>query len=192
MKHRRLAAKQKSERMTFDHWSKAFDTALYYGFSFVETPIIGSRDSSAVKGMKDSGTNGNSLSSMFPQPEEKAAILRQYLEKNMQSLAQPVMLFYEGEVSRDMHHFRPTKERIIHLDILGTTRSIAEAMIIQTAHAILKEYGFKNVSLQVNSIGDKDSIARFTRELTAYYRRNIEELPAPCRQALKKSVFAAL
>lgn len=186
---------KKTERITFDHWSRAFGTALYYGFNFIETPIITPKDSTAVKGMGESNGNCNgssTLKQLFPRPEEKATILRNYLEKNMQSLPQPVMLYFEGTITREAHHFRPTKERVINLEILGSSKSIAEAMIIQATNAILKEYGVKDITLEVNSIGDKDSIASFIRELNNYYRKNIDCLPATCRQAFKKSVFDVL
>ena len=37
---------------------------------------------------------------------------------------------------------------------------------------ILKEEGYENLYVNINSIGDKDSIVKFTKELTNYYRKN--------------------
>lgn len=182
---------KKRERISFDYWSHALETALYYGFSFTETPVITAKDSAAVKSIKDTNGNGH-LAHHFPNAEEKAAILRTYLEKDMQSLPQPVMLYFEGEVERSAHKYKSSKERVIHLEIIGSQKCIAEAIAIQSTQAILKEYGFSDITLEINSIGDRESVARFMRELVAYYRKNIEDMPPSCRQALKKNEFETL
>jgi histidyl-tRNA synthetase len=75
---------------------------------------------------------------------------------------------------------------------LGTNKSIAEALLIKASMAILADAGETDLHVEINSIGDKESIARFTREVTAYYRRSMSELPAACKQLLKKDVFALL
>ena len=44
-------------------------------------------------------------------------------------------------------------------------KSIAEAILIQTSLAILREEGYKNLFVEINSVGDKESLARFTTPL---------------------------
>ncbi len=75
------------------------------------------------------------------------------------------------------------------LDAVGTTRSIADALLIKTAFEIVQAEGFEDVTIEVNSIGDRESLARFSRELTAYFRKHIAELDPECRQLFKKSSF---
>ena len=41
-------------------------------------------------------------------------------------------------------------------------------------------------------MGDKDSTARLSREITAYYRKNLAELPQKCRELLKTDVYSLL
>jgi len=66
-------------------------------------------------------------------------------------------------------------------DIMGVENSIAEAIVIQTAVTALKEEGFNDVSVDINSVGDKESFTLFKEELTNYYKENIDQLHPKCR-----------
>lgn len=78
------------------------------------------------------------------------------------------------------------------LAALGCSKSIGEALIIKTSLAILGELGVKNTTVYLNSVGDRDSVARFGRELSAYLRRHMNDLSQDCQQALKRDPFEAL
>jgi histidyl-tRNA synthetase len=94
-----------------------------------------------------------------------------------------------------VHESDIIKERAKHtinLEVLGTDRSIAEALLIKTAVSILKDNGYKDFTIEINSIGDKESISKFSRELTNYYRKNLNTLSAHCRQNFKKDPFYIL
>ena len=52
--------------------------------------------------------------------------------------------------------------------------------------------GAEEASVHINSVGDHDSIQRFTRELNNYFRKNLTEMPAPCRETLKRDTLDAL
>jgi histidyl-tRNA synthetase len=114
-----------------------------------------------------------------------------FTEQEMHTWQQPVMLYYEGSILPHGQK-RRSGERVAHLEILGTSKSIAEATLIKTAFEVLHEEGYVNLVLDINSIGDKESVARFSRELTNYYRKHMEEMQAHCRQTFKKDVFDVL
>ncbi|MCR4311122.1 MAG: His/Gly/Thr/Pro-type tRNA ligase C-terminal domain-containing protein, partial [Candidatus Taylorbacteria bacterium] len=120
-------------------------------------------------------------------------LVRMYQEKNWESMPQPVMCYFGTPIIHEgSTESLPTKERRISLEILGAQKSIAEALLIKTSVEILKGEGFENLSIHLNSVGDRETIARFTRELTAYYRKNINDLPAHCKQLMKKDIFSLL
>jgi histidyl-tRNA synthetase len=172
----------------FDRYTKGLDVALAYGFRAIPTPRITDGDCKNIRGLRESyGTDENRL---MPHPGEKMALLRTYME-TMLSEPQPVMLYYEGKIEKDKPHRNPL-ERRYNLEIIGTPKSIAEAIIIHAAISILKEAGFENLNVELNSLGDKESVARYMRELTNYYRGHLEELPPACRQTFKKNVFDLL
>ena len=57
---------------------------------------------------------------------------------------------------------------------------------------ILREEGFQDLYVDINSIGDKDSIGHFTRDVNQFFRSHAGELPAHCRTQVKKDLFSAI
>ncbi|MES2224268.1 MAG: His/Gly/Thr/Pro-type tRNA ligase C-terminal domain-containing protein [Patescibacteria group bacterium] len=122
--------------------------------------------------------------------EEKIAIMRNYIEKKWSNLAMPLLGYYIGPVKGNPHLKRNTDNKTFNLEIIGAQKAIAEAMIIETAFVILKErYPGEEMFVEINSIGDKESMARFAKELQNYVRKEINKLPAEFRPEIKKDVF---
>ena len=146
-------------------FEKAQEIAVYYGFKPIETPAlekeevfirsIGEGTDVIDKEIYNFKTKGGERVAM--RPEYTAAVMRSYIENGMMNLPQPIMLYSYGPTWR---HDNPQKGRLrefrqFNLEILGTEKSIADAIIIQTLMTILKEYGFENLIIDINSIGDK-------------------------------------
>lgn len=75
---------------------------------------------------------------------------------------------------------------------IGMNKSIAEALILKTAYDILEDIGIREIRVCINSIGDKDSTQKFSRELNSYLRKNMDSLPAQVRNSLiKKDILGA-
>jgi histidyl-tRNA synthetase len=169
------------------------EAAVYYGFMPIETPQIEKEDKDKAKTLKDGepiikiGSNEE----IKNVAEEKSAILKNYFNTNMAIMPQPVMITYNGFVDEGVEK-HVGKHRKIGLEIIGSDKSIAEAIIIKTTLAILADNDFKNLYVEINSLGDKESGNRFLRELTAHYRKNINNMQAHCRQAFKKDPFLVL
>jgi histidyl-tRNA synthetase len=171
----------------------ATSTAIYYGFTPIEIPTITKDDLAQAKAFrKEEGLDKDfeKETPLLSSPEERVSVLRTYVEKNMIALPQPVMLVYNGFIEEGKN--RKSTEKKISLEFLGSSKGVAEAVAVKTALAILTDYGAKELMVEINSIGDKESCNRFARELTSYYRKNINQLPAHCRQNFKKDVFSLL
>lgn len=177
-----------------DHLDKIGEIALYYGFNPHPTIEIKKVDIDTAKEFLERDyIEENEKGDRLPlHVEEKVALLRVYNEENMASLPQPVMLYFKSAFKNPLIKKASDFPRYCDLEIVGNSKSIAEATLIQTARAILAEEGYTNICVDINSIGDKDSIARFTRDLTNYYRKHINDLHAECRQLLKKDPFDLL
>lgn len=172
------------------------EIALYYGFTLCEPPIITKEDARKARSITEPELRGRETTDETLRRfslEEKVALVRMYHDKKLENGPQPAM-FYFGKpiLSEDAERKAVGKERNVSLEVMGSPTSIAEALLIKTALEILTEEGFQDLSVHVNSVGDRDTVARFSRELTAYYRKHIDELPAHCRQLLKKDVFGLL
>jgi len=104
---------------------------------------------------------------------------------------EPTLIYYAAQRKRGTATAaqHPVK---FGLAVLGCSKSIGEALIIKTSLAILEDLGINGSTVYLNSVGDRDSAARFARELTTYLRRHIDDLPPQCQQALKRDAFEAL
>ncbi|MEK7460421.1 MAG: histidine--tRNA ligase [Patescibacteria group bacterium] len=183
-------------------FEKASEIAIYYGFRPIETPILereavftsslGIGTDIRDKEMYSLKTKGGDH--LVMRPEGTAAIMRAYIENGMQALPQPVSLYYHGPFFR---HENPQRGRLRELrqfgaEILGTTKSIADALVIKTLTLILEEAGFKNLSVEINSIGDKECRGTYIRELTSYYKKHIAEICPNCKERLKTNPLRLL
>ncbi len=176
---------------TLDSKEKSAEIATYYGFDFVEAPLVTKEDIQKTRKELeiDVAKQHDDEKHITVYAEEKVSLLRNYLEKEMHTKPQPIMLYYEGHPLREGETKKKDSYTTFHMDILGTTKSIGEATLIKTSLEILKEEGYKNVSVNINSIGDKDSVARFCRELSNYYKKHLDTLSASCRQSFKRDPF---
>ena len=180
---------KESDHIHFLPINKMAEAALYFGFTSIKPVQVIKDDVHKASTLKDAyAKNASGLPWMFSQvfAEERIALLREYLEKNLSSLPQPVMLIHESDIIKER------AKHTINLEVMGTNRSIAEALLIKTAVSILKDNGYKDFTIEINSIGDKESMHRFSKELTNYYKKNLNNLSAHCRQNFKKDAFYLL
>ncbi len=176
-------------------FEKAQEIAVYYGFKPLETPIleheeifttgIGQGTDIVEKEMYNLKTKGGD--NLALRPEHTAPLVRAYIEHGMQSMPQPVMLYQYGPSFR---HEKPQRGRYRQFwqfdsDVLGSEKSIMDALVIKTCMTILEEAGATNLSIDINSIGDKECRNAYTKELTNYYKKNLSQLPSVDRERLK-------
>ncbi len=181
---------------------KASEVAIYYGFKPIHTPLleraelfsrgVGEETDIIEKEMYSLKTKGGTT--LAVRPEGTAGIMRAYIEGGMHTEPQPVMLYYHGPFLR---HDNPQRGRYreffqFGLEVLNTEKSIADAMVIQMVYLILLEAGLKNLSVSMNSIGDKHCRPRYIKELALYYRKHINKLCVHCRERLKENPLRLL
>lgn len=183
-------------------YEKAQEIAVYYGFKPIETPAlekeevfkrsVGENSDIVEKEMYSFRTKGGEKVTL--RPEYTSAIMRSYIEHGMTNLPQPISLYSFGKLWR---HDNPQKGRLrefrqFNLEILGTEKSIADALIIRTVYTILKEYGFTDLIIDINSMGDKNDRATFIRELTSYYKKHVSKLCKDCQMRITNSPLRLL
>ena len=183
-------------------FEKASEVALYYGFKPIETPMvediriylsgIGEGTDVVDKELYSLKTKGGDVLAL--RPEFTAGVMRSYIQQGMQSLPQPVQLYSHGPCFR---HDKPQKGRYrefyqFNMEILGTDKSIADATIIRLTMLILEEAGLKNLTLEINSIGDKECRPAYRKELVNYYKKHVSEICADCKARLKTNPLRML
>jgi len=161
------------EYWQYPNVTRALEIALYYGFK-PNNPI------SIEKSDKEYGKSFETENEVFLRPEEKAGLIRTHLKENTPPV--PIMI----ATMHDEH--RSNKLVEYTLDVLNTNRSIADASLLKAIYEIARGEGYKNISLELNSIGDRDSFARYARELGNYYRKNAGAMHSDCKQTIKKNI----
>lgn len=175
-----------------DLYSLAENVARYFGFSALDEVLaISTRDFAdrEMKMPKQSLLKNGPLASI-----DRPAIMKAYLDLEWGALPQPILIYHTEPLTKGMPdpHYGGKDAVLFSLEILGTNRSIAEALLFKTALVIMNEAGFKDISISINSLGDRESIARFTREVNNFCKKNFSAIPAHCKANLKKDVFKLL
>jgi len=183
-------------------FEKAQEVAVYYGFKPIETPIleqesifttgIGEGTDIIDKEMYSLKTKGGDQLAL--RPEHTAPLMRAYIEHGMQTMPQPVMFYQYGPVFR---HDNPQKGRYrqfyqFDIDSLGSEKSIMDALVIKVGMSILEEAGAHNLSVDINSIGDKECRNSYIKELVNYYKKNLSGLPTIDKERLKTNPLRIL
>ena len=178
------------------------EIASFYNFQKIETPIleeselfsrgVGLATDIVQKEMFSLKTRGGDFLTL--RPEGTAPVVRAYIENGMQNLPQPVKLWYWGPFFR---YEKPQLGRYrqfwqFGLEVLGEESSIIDAQIIQIFYNILRELKFKNLIIEVNSIGDSACRPYYKKLLVSYFRGRIESLCQDCRRRIKENPLRIL
>lgn len=158
----------------------AFVIAQYFGFHGLDIPEVNKDQKKKGEVIRKGNTFKHPL---LPSVEEVVGVLENVSEQaQKRSTGDPLMVYHEGG----------KKEKLMHLHIIGTPKTIAEAILIKTAMSILEEYGYKDISVEINHIGGKDSMGKFLKEINNYYRKNLGQMSSKCRQLFKDSAHSLL
>src|ERR1035437_5977956 len=160
---------------------REFDKPLYiashFGFIPIESPKVSVEDLKQTQEFKVYNEDR-----ILHDAAEKAAFLRTYIEREFASLPHPLSVAYRrNEPGKRTHDY--------YLHILGLQEAVAEAILIRTALSLLEESGYKKLVVEINTIGDKDSITIYERELSNYARKISHDLDAEHKKRLKESIY---
>ena len=176
--------------------------ADFYKFGEITTPIVeeaelfsrgvGGTTDIVKKQMYSLRTKGGDWLAL--RPEGTAPIVRSYIENGMQALPQPVKLWYFGPFFR---YERPQAGRYrqfwqFGFEILGEVSPVIDAQIIQIFYKILEDLKFKNLIVEVNSIGDFQCRPYYKRFLVNYLRSHQSSLCTDCKRRIKENPLRIL
>ena len=191
------------DQVYFKRINKVVENVVnYYSFEKIETPIlefaeifqkaVGDDTDIVGKEMYTFRTKGGDLVCL--RPEGTAAVMRSYLEHGMHNLPQPVKLWYIGPFFR---YERPQAGRFrqfhqFGFEAIGDASPSIDGQIIQMTFDVLKEVGFKNLTIEVNSIGDSECRPYFKKILTSYFKSRRSSLCTDCQRRLKENPLRIL
>jgi len=178
------------------------NAANFYGFGKIDTPIleqaeiflkgVGASTDVIEKEMYILRTKGGDVLAL--RPEGTASVARAYIEHGMFNLPQPVKLWYWGPFFR---HERPQAGRYrqfwqFGFEILGDQSPVIDAQVIQIFYGILKDLKFKNLIVEVNSIGCTHCRSYYKKLLSGYFRSRSVSLCSTCRKRLRENPLRIL
>lgn len=176
--------KKKQEKSHLENVTdKVGEIAVHYGFTVIKTPQINPSDISKSKQFKSFDYYGD--------VDEKVALTRWYIDEKLDSGSQPIAIHYKKPFGGSGAKKKPNQE-IYGMEIMGSSRSTSEALLLKSTLAILSDLGYENLYIDINSIGDRESIVRFERELQTYFRKHANTLPTKIRQEIKKNIYSML
>ena len=148
--------------------SNAEHIAYHYGFDLID--------------IKDSFHTGKPEDLV---EEEKVKLMKFYSrEHDLKKGIPKKMMFHSKAILKEKK--ARGKKNNMGLDVIGIDSGLAEALVMQTAYSILVDEGYKDIIIQINSIGDKDSVKRFEKELTGFYKKQSAVLKAPEQKKIRE------
>ncbi len=108
-----------------------------------------------------------------------------YCQSGLYSLGGPVLLY---SVDTTTH----PNETAISFHIFNVQKSIAEAILIQTTRALANDLGYNDHVVRINSLGDTESMTRYSRELTNFLRKRLDAMSPNARELMKSHAMHAL
>lgn len=83
------------------------------------------------------------------------------------------------------------KKAIIQFHALGTDRAIADAVVIRALTALTRDLFHEEPVIRINSMGDKETRARYARELGIFFKKHAGTLPEECVTRAKEDALLA-
>jgi len=180
----------------------ARELAALYGFAEIATPVfeftevfarpIGEHTDIVAKEMYTFQDRGGEEITL--RPENTAGVVRAVLSNGL-TQSTPLKFFYSGPMFR---YERPQKGRFrqfhqIGVEILGVAQPQADIEIIALGHRILKRLGIADrVTLEINTLGDPESRARYRDQLVAYFSKYKSDLSEDSQRRLETNPLRIL
>ena len=176
--------------------------ARLYGYEEIRTPAlepvelfvrtIGSDTDIVEKEMYAFEDKGGAYLAL--RPEGPASVIRAYLQHNMGESQATTKVYYLGPMFR---RERPAKGRFRQFyqagaELIGVEEPTADAEIIDMAVQFVQSIGIKDVNVQLNSLGDKDTRPAYRASLIEYFKNFEDRLCTDCKRRLEQNPLRIL
>ncbi|WP_124727960.1 histidine--tRNA ligase [Staphylospora marina] len=127
-------------------------------------------------------------------PEGTAGVVRAFVENKWYAEPQPTKWYYMGPMFR---YERPQagRNRQFHqfgVEAFGSVDPYLDAEVIALGMRFFREAGLRGVTVQLNSVGDPESRARYFEKLIEYFEPYKDELAEEARGRLYKNPMRIL
>lgn len=124
-----------------------------------------------------------------PMKTRGSATVHTHNERKLASLTKTLVAHsvHRADAPACMYHLdsKDSKVASLNLHVSGCTSAIAEGIVLATLANLARESGVERYIVHINSMGDKESAARYIRELTSYLRAHLNNLPSYARDDMQ-------
>lgn len=170
---------------------------IFYGFDEIRTPLLEDTDLfvRSVGEVTDivqketytfSDRNGDSLTL---RPEGTASVVRALVQHHLHLESATTKLFYMGPMFR---HERPQKGRFrqfhqMGAEVFGEANPRLDVETMQILVELCRELDIENPTLEINSVGDRESRKNFNEKLKIFLMKNESKLDVLSRTRIEKN-----
>ncbi|MCR4275812.1 MAG: His/Gly/Thr/Pro-type tRNA ligase C-terminal domain-containing protein [Candidatus Parcubacteria bacterium] len=166
-------------------FSKARAVGQYYGFTPLTALTVKKRGQQKAKAGYPEALATLSLD---PVAETVASFLKQCQNIDYAPNPRQPLFVWHTNIAPG----RPAqKKATIQFHALGSDRAIADAVIIRALIALVRDLYHEEPVVRINSMGDKETRARYSRELGNFFKKRATVLPEECITCAKQDAFAA-
>lgn len=174
-----------------------------YNYGYIETPVfeaselfhrgVGEATDMVQKetyDFKDRGDRNLTL-----RPEGTASVVRWFLENKFYgNLTDPIKVFYNMKMYR---YERPQSGRNREFtqwgfECFGCDDARSDAEVISLAYNAYRLLGLDDITIKINSLGDKESRENYRNALVDYLKPHISELCEDCQERFQKNPLRIL
>lgn len=178
------------------------ELAKAYGFEEIATPIfektelfsrsIGEGTDIVNKEMYTFDDKGGR--SMTLRPEGTAAVMRSYIENQMHQSSYCQKLFYKGPMFRYERQQAGRYRQFYQFgaEIVGLPSPQYDVEIIDFLHTLFQRLGIKDLTIHINSIGNKECRASHKKDLVKFLMPHKTHLSDDSKQRLEKNPLRIL
>ena len=189
--------------LTYLYFRKLVEALMdKYNAKYFETPIFESSElfhrgvgettdivSKETYDFKDRGDRNITL-----RPEGTAGIVRCFIENKLYAESLPLKAWYLGPMFR---YERPQAGRYrefyqFGFEAFGSSDAMMDAEVIGIVCNLFKILGLKGVSVNINTLGDKESRENYRKALLDYFKPYLNDLCDDCRRRYEKNPLRIL
>ena len=189
--------------LTYLYFRKLVEALMdKYNAKYFETPIFESSElfhrgvgettdivSKETYDFKDRGNRDLTL-----RPEGTAGIVRCFIENKLYAENLPLKAWYLGPMFR---YERPQAGRYrefyqFGFEAFGSFDAMMDAEVIDIVCNLFKILGLKGVSVNINTLGDKESRENYRKALIDYFKPYLNDLCDDCRRRYEKNPLRIL
>jgi histidyl-tRNA synthetase len=163
--------------------SRAHAVGQYYGF----TPLTTLSAKRSLSRMNTKYPESLAHIALDPIAETITGFLRQCRNAGCEPTARQPLFIWHTNIAPGR---AAQKKAVVQFHALGTDRAIADVVVIRALIALARDLFREEPVIRINSMGDKETRARYARELASFFKKHATTLPEECVERARRDALS--